>query len=117
MTTGRTSFPSGRATAERNRDQILAVARAAFVAGDTDISIAEVARRAGLGMAALYRNFPGRQELLEALYADEADGLCKAAITEDRQTPYKPELSLEYQAAVRKSDSALATSSGASTSG
>ena len=41
--------------------------------------MAEVARRAGVGMATLYRNFPGRQELLEALYTDEVDAICKAA--------------------------------------
>lgn len=41
--------------------------------------MAEVSRRAGVGMATLYRNFPGRQELLEALYTDEVDVICKAA--------------------------------------
>ena len=41
--------------------------------------MAEVARGAGVGMATLYRNFPGRQELLEALYTDEVDAICHAA--------------------------------------
>ena len=41
--------------------------------------MAEIARRAGVGMATLYRNFPGRQELLEALYTGEVDALCAAA--------------------------------------
>ena len=41
--------------------------------------MAEVARRAGVGMATLYRNFPGRRELLEALYTDEVDVICDAA--------------------------------------
>lgn len=41
--------------------------------------MAEVARRAGVGMATLYRNFPGRRELLDALYAKEVDELCEAA--------------------------------------
>ena len=41
--------------------------------------MAEVARRAGVGMATLYRNFPGRRELLEALYARQVDELCHAA--------------------------------------
>lgn len=41
--------------------------------------MAEVARRAGVGMATLYRNFPGRRELLEALYTDEVDAICKSA--------------------------------------
>ncbi len=41
--------------------------------------MAEVARRAGVGMATLYRNYPGRRELLEGLYAREVDDLCRAA--------------------------------------
>src|SRR4051812_15065689 len=45
--------------------------------------MAEIARRAGVGMATLYRNFPGRRELLEALYTDEVDSLCAAAETLD----------------------------------
>src|ERR1700690_4115823 len=68
-----------RADAERNRDKILAAARAAFAHADAQVSMAEVARRAGVGMATLYRNFPGRQELLEALYTDEVDAICNAA--------------------------------------
>lgn len=87
MVSGKTSFPTRRATAERNRDKILAAARDAFTAGETDISMAEIARRAGVGMATLYRNFPGRPELLEALYADEVDAICATAVIEDGQTP------------------------------
>lgn len=68
-----------RADAERNRDKILAAARAAFAESDAEVSMAEVARRAGVGMATLYRNFPGRRELLEALYAGEVDAVCEAA--------------------------------------
>lgn len=41
--------------------------------------MAEISRRAGVGMATLYRNFPGRRELLEALYVDEVNAICKAA--------------------------------------
>jgi AcrR family transcriptional regulator len=71
--------PLRRADAERNREKILAVARPAFAAAGGDVSMAEVARRAGVGMATLYRNFPGRRELLEALYTEEVDALCAAA--------------------------------------
>ena len=49
--------------------------------------MAEISRRAGVGMATLYRNFPGRQELLEALYTDEVDAVCRAAETIDGETP------------------------------
>jgi AcrR family transcriptional regulator len=71
--------PARRADAERNRDKILAAARTAFAEPDAEVSMAEIARRAGVGMATLYRNFPGRQELLEALYTDEVDAVCAAA--------------------------------------
>ncbi len=49
--------------------------------------MAEISRRAGVGMATLYRNFPGRRELLEALYLDEVDAVCRAAETVDGETP------------------------------
>jgi AcrR family transcriptional regulator len=79
--------PSRRADAARNRDKILAVAREAFAASDGQVSMAEVARRAGVGMATLYRNFPGRQELLEALYTGEVDAVCAAAEAAEGATP------------------------------
>jgi AcrR family transcriptional regulator len=79
--------PARRADAERNRDKILAAARTAFADPDAEVSMAEISRRAGVGMATLYRNFPGRQELLEALYTDEVDAVCKAAETVDGDTP------------------------------
>jgi AcrR family transcriptional regulator len=76
-----------RADAERNRDRILAAARAAFADPDALVSMAEISRRAGVGMATLYRNFHSRQELLEALYTDEVNAVCEAAETIDGQTP------------------------------
>ena len=79
--------PTRRADAERNRDKILAAARTAFADPDAEVSMAEISRRAGVGMATLYRNFPGRQELLEALYTDEVDAVCQAAETIGGETP------------------------------
>jgi AcrR family transcriptional regulator len=79
--------PTRRADAERNRDKILAAARSAFADPDAEVSMAEISRRAGVGMATLYRNFPGRQELLEALYTDEVNAICQAAGTIDGETP------------------------------
>jgi AcrR family transcriptional regulator len=76
-----------RVDAERNRDKILAAARAAFADPDAEVSMAEISRRAEVGMATLYRNFPGRRELLEALYTDEVDAVCTAALTVDGETP------------------------------
>ena len=68
-----------RSDAERNRGRIIVAARGVLTDRDAEVSMAEVARRAGVGMATLYRNFPGRRELLEALYAEEVDQLCQAA--------------------------------------
>src|ERR1035437_6517228 len=79
--------PTKRADAERNRDKILAAARSAFADPAADVSMAEISRRAGVGMATLYRNFPGRRELLEALYIDEVDAVCDAAETLEAETP------------------------------
>ena len=76
-----------RADAERNREKILAAARAAFADPDADVSMAEISRRAGVGMATLYRNFSNRRALLEALYVDEVDAVCEAAATIDGSTP------------------------------
>lgn len=83
----RPSPTTRRADAERNRHKILAAARTAFAEPDAEVSMAEVSRRAGVGMATLYRNFPGRRELLEALYTDEVDALCEAAGSVDGETP------------------------------
>ncbi|HTT53290.1 MAG TPA: helix-turn-helix domain-containing protein [Streptosporangiaceae bacterium] len=79
--------PARRADAERNRSKILAAARTAFADPEAEVSMAEISRRAGVGMATLYRNFPGRQELLEALYTDEVDAVCTAAETIGGETP------------------------------
>jgi AcrR family transcriptional regulator len=87
MTTDQSPSPTRRADAERNRDKILAAARAAFAEPGAEISMAEISRRAGVGMATLYRNFPGRQELLEALYTQEVNTICEATETLDAGTP------------------------------
>ena len=72
--------PRRRSDALRNRMRILAAAREVLADRATEVSMAEVARRAGVGMATLYRNFPGRRELLETLFAQEVDELCRAAV-------------------------------------
>lgn len=81
MTPEPLSSPTRRADAERNRAKILAVARSAFAQSDAEVSMAEISRRAGVGMATLYRNFPDRRELLEALYTDEVNAVCQATET------------------------------------
>lgn len=79
--------PARRADAERNREKVLAAARSAFADPEAEISMAEISRRAGVGMATLYRNFPGRRELLEALYVDEVNAVCAAAETLQAEAP------------------------------
>ncbi len=84
---GTRCYPVRRAKAERNRDKILTVARAALAERSDEVSMAGIARRAGVGMATLYRNFPNRRALLEALYLDEIDAVCEAAETVEGTTP------------------------------
>lgn len=69
-----------RLDAQRNRDRILAAAREAFTDGDaSSVSMAEVARRAGVGVGTVYRHYPGRRHLLEAVFTDEVDAVCAQA--------------------------------------
>jgi AcrR family transcriptional regulator len=65
-----------RADALRNRKKVLEAAHDAFAERGTSTSLEEIARRAGVGIGTLYRHFPTRQELLEAVYVDEVEGLC-----------------------------------------
>jgi AcrR family transcriptional regulator len=68
--------PSKRADARRNYERLLAAAAAAFAEhGADDVSLEEIARRAGVGIGTLYRHFPARQVLLEAVYKDQVDAL------------------------------------------
>jgi AcrR family transcriptional regulator len=68
--------PSKRADARRNYERLLAAATAAFAEhGADDVSLEEIARRAGVGIGTLYRHFPTRQALLEAVFKDQVDGL------------------------------------------
>ena len=67
-----------RADARRNYDKVLAAAREAFAEEGESTALEEIARRAGVGIGTLYRNFPNRQALLEALYVEEVE---KMAVT------------------------------------
>jgi AcrR family transcriptional regulator len=68
-----------RADACRNFDALLAAARDVFAEQGTGASLEEVARRAGVGIGTLYRNFPTRQDLFDAVYVEEVAQLCHAA--------------------------------------
>jgi AcrR family transcriptional regulator len=69
-----------RADARRNYARLLSAAMAAFTEhGADDASLEEIARRAGVGIGTLYRHFPTRQALLEAVYRDQVEGLSERA--------------------------------------
>ncbi|HJZ20780.1 MAG TPA: TetR/AcrR family transcriptional regulator [Bradyrhizobium sp.] len=68
-----------RADGQRNRDHLLDVAKAVFTREGTAINLDEVAKQAGLGVGTLYRHFPTRDALIEAVYRAEVEGLAAAA--------------------------------------
>jgi AcrR family transcriptional regulator len=72
-----------RADARRNYDKVLAAAREAFAEGGESTALEEIARRAGVGIGTLYRHFPNRQALLEALYANEVEEVSRTAAEMD----------------------------------
>ncbi|MFI5841380.1 TetR/AcrR family transcriptional regulator [Catenuloplanes sp. NPDC051500] len=68
-----------RADARRNYDALLRAAREVFAVKGTEASLEEIARTAGVGIGTLYRNFPARQDLFEAVYVGEVEQLCRLA--------------------------------------
>jgi AcrR family transcriptional regulator len=68
-----------RADARRNRDRLVAAATAAFAAADASVPLEDIARAAGVGIGTLYRNFPTREALIEAVYATELDEITRSA--------------------------------------
>src|SRR6266700_5790492 len=67
-----------RADAQRNRERILEVAKEAFTRSGANTSLDDIARQAGVGAGTLYRHFPTRDELLEAVYRTEVEKLAAA---------------------------------------
>ncbi|MGC2783958.1 MAG: TetR/AcrR family transcriptional regulator [Roseiarcus sp.] len=68
-----------RADAQRNRDSLLEAAKAAFAEAGPETSLDEIARRAGVGIGTLYRHFPTRDAIVEAVYRREVQQLAGAA--------------------------------------
>ena len=68
-----------RADARRNYDKLVAAARATFAEAGTSAPLEDIAQRAGVGIGTLYRHFPTRQALLEAVYVDEVEAMARAA--------------------------------------
>jgi len=68
-----------RSDSVRNRERVLEAAKAVFSAGGPDASLEAVARRAGVGIGTLYRHFPTREALFEAVYRREVEQLSELA--------------------------------------
>ena len=68
-----------RADAVRNRERVLEAAKVVFSAGGPEASLEAVAKRAGVGIGTLYRHFPTREDLFEAVYRREVEQLSELA--------------------------------------
>jgi AcrR family transcriptional regulator len=68
-----------RADAERNRLHLTDVAKKAFAERGGDVTLDEIAKRAGVGIGTLYRHFPTRDAMLQAVYRHEVEQLARAA--------------------------------------
>jgi AcrR family transcriptional regulator len=68
-----------RADGQRNRERLIDAAKTAFAEVGPDVTFDEVARRAGVGIATLYRHFPTRDAIIEAVYRREVRQLAEAA--------------------------------------
>jgi AcrR family transcriptional regulator len=88
-----------RADARRNRDQIIAAARAIFAESGPEVPMEEIARRAGVGVGTLYRRFPDRDALIRAVAVDSfARVLADAkAATAEEPTAWQALVRLLYQ--------------------
>lgn len=69
-----------RQDAQRNREQLLIAALAALTHATGPVSLEAVARSAGVGVATLYRHFPTREALVEAVYASQLGSVCDRAV-------------------------------------
>lgn len=77
-----------RADARRNFDALLAAGRDVFAEEGAQGSLEEIARRAGVGIGTLYRNFPTRNDLLEAVYVEEIQALVRVAESVESVEPW-----------------------------
>jgi AcrR family transcriptional regulator len=73
--------PRKRADARRNQEALLEAAAAAFVASGVDVSVRDIAARAGVGVATIYRHFPTRADLIVAVYRHQVEACAQAGPT------------------------------------
>ncbi len=85
MTTTDTPAPEApqpgqmRADARRNRERLLTAARSAFAEQGADAPLEDIAKLAGVGIGTLYRHFPTRLALQEAVFRDQVEAVCESA--------------------------------------
>ncbi|MCO5996803.1 TetR/AcrR family transcriptional regulator [Actinoallomurus rhizosphaericola] len=79
MTAGPAPAPAGRADARRNREIVLRTAMRVFAEEGLEISLGRIAQRAGVGAGTVYRHFPSKEILIEAVLAEHIEGLVAAA--------------------------------------
>jgi AcrR family transcriptional regulator len=82
-----------RADAARNRERVLAVARKQLARGDASLQMNQLARAAGVGVGTVYRHFPTRQDLLEALVNEHLQALLDTA--REAEAAAEPRLGLQ----------------------
>ncbi|MBC2866843.1 TetR/AcrR family transcriptional regulator [Streptomyces mexicanus] len=76
--TGKSPSRGKRADAQRNREAVLAAAAEVFVTSGVDAPIRQIAARAGVGMATIYRHFPTRADLVTAVYRHQIEACAEA---------------------------------------
>ncbi|MGH9123015.1 MAG: TetR/AcrR family transcriptional regulator [Acidimicrobiales bacterium] len=90
-----------RADAQRNFDAIVSAARTMFAREGGQVSLDAVAKEAGVGAGTLYRHFPQRIDLVEAVYQEDVDGLTEAADRVERELGPWPAMEEWLEAFVR----------------
>jgi AcrR family transcriptional regulator len=102
-----------RADAQRNREQLLAAAVAAFSRPGPEVTLESIAKDAGLGIGTLYRHFPSREALVDTAYRSELARLCDSvpellgAMSADKALRTWMDLFLEYMTTKRGMSDAL----------
>ncbi len=78
-----------RADARRNYDKLVTAAREVFGEQETEATLEEISRRAGVGIGTLYRHFPARENLIEAAYVDGVEEICAAVDKHADEEPWE----------------------------
>jgi AcrR family transcriptional regulator len=90
-----------RADARRNQARLISAAREVFAEAGSGASMEAIARKAGVGVGTLYRNFPQRIDLVEAVYSNDVEELSEAAKTAVATLEPWPAVAAFFEAFVR----------------